>query len=210
MRRKPKFDPYAALGVAKKADKAAVKRAYRTRAKKAHPDAGGAAEDFAEIQRAYLLLSDDTRRARYDADGNTDDPKPDDKLQGALGIIGGMLAAALEGDVEPTSLNLVKEMTKYLNEQESGAKQKLKKPRKALVRAEKLHGRFKKKNGENHIEGILRSHARSIREVVARIEREIEVLELARRLLTEYEFTADMQPQMMPTFSMLYTTGATS
>lgn len=65
------FDPYATLGVGRKAMPDAVKRAYRRRATAAHPDrAGGNASDMANINRAYALLSDDGARARYDASGD--------------------------------------------------------------------------------------------------------------------------------------------
>lgn len=72
-------DPYDLLGVARGADEAAIKSAYRKRAKQLHPDRNsgnpGAAERFAEVTRAYDLLSDKDKRARYDrgeidADGN--------------------------------------------------------------------------------------------------------------------------------------------
>lgn len=60
---------YDDLGVAKNADKATIKRTYRKRAQKEHPDKGGNAEKFHQIQRAYDVLGDDARRAHYDAYG---------------------------------------------------------------------------------------------------------------------------------------------
>lgn len=51
-------DFYADLGIARDASPAAIKAAYRKRAKTAHPDAGGNADDFARLQRAYDVLSD--------------------------------------------------------------------------------------------------------------------------------------------------------
>lgn len=63
---------YDSLGLDSSASLDEVKRAYRSRAKQAHPDAGGTAEEFAELSRAYLVLSDPERRARYDATGDED------------------------------------------------------------------------------------------------------------------------------------------
>ena len=55
-------DFYAVLGVAKDADSAAIKKAYRNLAKKYHPDRNpddaAAAEKFKEIGEAYAVLSD--------------------------------------------------------------------------------------------------------------------------------------------------------
>ncbi|HVW72064.1 MAG TPA: J domain-containing protein [Rhizomicrobium sp.] len=72
-------DPYEVLGVAKTASEAEIKKAFRTLAKKHHPDkhAGddAAQKRFQEISGAYDILGDKEKRAQYDAgaigpDGN--------------------------------------------------------------------------------------------------------------------------------------------
>lgn len=72
-------DPYATLGVARNADEAAIKSAYRKLAKELHPDRNKdnpkAAERFSEVTRAYDLLSDKDKRGQFDrgeidAEGN--------------------------------------------------------------------------------------------------------------------------------------------
>jgi curved DNA-binding protein CbpA len=63
-------DPYDVLGVARDADTATIKRAYRKRAQRTHPDReGGDEEAFAAAASAYALLSDPKRRLRYDRTG---------------------------------------------------------------------------------------------------------------------------------------------
>jgi molecular chaperone DnaJ len=63
-------DYYAALGVAKDADAAAIKKAYRQLARELHPDKnpGNAQAEtrFKEVSEAYDVLSDPKRRAEYD------------------------------------------------------------------------------------------------------------------------------------------------
>lgn len=63
-------DPYAVLGLARNADEAQIKRAYRTLAKKHHPDQNSgdtkAKERFAEVNTAYEILGDAQKRARFD------------------------------------------------------------------------------------------------------------------------------------------------
>jgi molecular chaperone DnaJ len=63
-------DYYAALGVAKDADAAAIKKAYRQLARELHPDKNpdnaGAETRFKEVSEAYDVLSDPKRRSEYD------------------------------------------------------------------------------------------------------------------------------------------------
>ncbi|MFL2962512.1 MAG: DnaJ C-terminal domain-containing protein [Candidatus Poseidoniaceae archaeon] len=68
-----KRDYYEVLGVAKEADAADLKKAFRSLARKYHPDkndAPDADEKFKEIQEAYAVLSDNDKRRNYDRFGH--------------------------------------------------------------------------------------------------------------------------------------------
>ena len=61
-------DPYRALGVARGASDADIKKAHRRLAKRYHPDAPkGDAKRFLVIQEAYRVLSDGLLRREWDA-----------------------------------------------------------------------------------------------------------------------------------------------
>ena len=67
-----KRDYYEVLGLERSASDSDIKKAYRTLAKKYHPDlnkAPDAADKFKEIQEAYEVLSDAQKRAAYDQYG---------------------------------------------------------------------------------------------------------------------------------------------
>ena len=65
-----KRDYYEVLGVDKKADDAAIKKADRQLAKKNHPDMNPGDKEaeakFKEASEAYAVLSDPEKRRQYD------------------------------------------------------------------------------------------------------------------------------------------------
>ncbi len=66
-------DYYEVLGVARGADKAQIKQAFRKLAREYHPDVSShsdAEARFKEINEAYEVLSDDDKRSRYDRFGH--------------------------------------------------------------------------------------------------------------------------------------------
>lgn len=69
-----KRDYYEVLGLKKGADEAAIKKAYRSLAKKYHPDMNPgdtqAEAKFKEVNEAYDVLSDPDKRAKYDQYGH--------------------------------------------------------------------------------------------------------------------------------------------
>ena len=64
-------DPYEVLGVSKTASEAEIKKAFRSLAKKHHPDTKGgdaaAQKKFQEISGAYDIVGDKDKRAKFDA-----------------------------------------------------------------------------------------------------------------------------------------------
>ena len=69
-----KRDYYEVLGLQKGADDGAIKKAYRSLAKKYHPDLNpgdaAAEEKFKEVNEAYAVLSDPEQKAKYDQYGH--------------------------------------------------------------------------------------------------------------------------------------------
>src|SRR5919206_4109234 len=84
-------DPYDILGVPRSATEADIKKAYRKLAKSYHPDRNKsdpkAKDKFAEVNAAYEILGDTTKRAQFDRGEIDADGKP--RFQGFPGGGGG-------------------------------------------------------------------------------------------------------------------------
>ena len=69
-----KRDYYEVLGVSRDATEADLKKAYRTLAKKYHPDMNPddkeAEQKFKEVNEAYGVLSDPDKKSKYDQFGH--------------------------------------------------------------------------------------------------------------------------------------------
>lgn len=63
-------DYYSILGVSKNASEEEIKKAFRKKAHEHHPDKGGDAQKFKDINEAYQVLGDKKKRAAYDQFGS--------------------------------------------------------------------------------------------------------------------------------------------
>ena len=82
-------DYYDILGVNKNSSDDEIKKAYRKLAHKFHPDKqGGDAEKFKEINAAYQVLSDKSKRSQYDQFGQTFDQRGGGGQPGGQGFGG--------------------------------------------------------------------------------------------------------------------------
>jgi DnaJ-class molecular chaperone len=83
-------DPYEVLGVSKSASPEDIKKAYRKLAKKLHPDSNKkdpkAANKFAELNGAYEIVGDDSKRKAFDRGEIDAEGKP--RFQGFEGFGG--------------------------------------------------------------------------------------------------------------------------
>lgn len=97
-----KRDFYEVLGIPKAASDADIKKAFRTLAKKYHPDANpndkSAEAKFKEVNEAYSVLSDTDKKARYDQYGHSG-VDPNFGAGGFGGFEGGFDVGDIFGDL---------------------------------------------------------------------------------------------------------------
>lgn len=126
-------DFYKLLGISRDATHKEVKKAYRQKSLEFHPDknkAEGAADKFAEINRAYEVLSDEEKRKVYDAHGEEGLKQHESRASGGGGGFdpfeqffgfGGFGGGGRQRDQEQTTPNVDVPLELTLEQMYSGA-----------------------------------------------------------------------------------------
>lgn len=193
-------DLYGDLGVERDADTATIRRAYRSAAKRTHPDTpGGSDEAFNRVSRALRVLADPDARAYYDRTGDADkvnDTRAQRIMQMALqAVLQAIDQAAAEGCIE--SVNLIGEASASIARQRREHESKLSQARRSHLTVTKAVARVKaKKKADGVLLRMLEQHVEMMAETVRTGELETEVYEGVTKMLAgyDYEFERGRQP----------------
>lgn len=189
------IDLYQILGVSRDASPEDVQRAYREKAKAAHPDLGGSHEAFNALRLAKHVLCDAARRKRYDDTGEMEDGAVlDDPDNGAWQKIAQALMAVVTADWEPSQVDLVAHLETAFRDHRAELGMRLEANRRALARTLDIAGRFTPRNGENRLGAALRWQAEAIARTLPAIKAEIAQLERASELIAGYRFRKEAPP----------------
>lgn len=150
------FNPYEELGVQRDADETTIRRAYRGKAKTAHPDAGGTEEAFARVATSLAVLTTPGRRRTFDETGRIEDDKPDNDRAAALQIvernIGDIVNAFVTGgfapDRDPRRFDIPAEIVRRVRLEIINAKAGIQGGEKVLKYLKDVARRFKLKAGK--------------------------------------------------------------
>lgn len=188
------IDPYKLLGVPRDADGAAIKSAYRSKAKSAHPDTGGDVDAFAKLTTSYELLLDPVRRKIFDDTGF--DPQLTDAkdLEGLL-VLDTLVNDIILDERAPGSFDPVAAMRRKLTD-------KVVNTRFHILELERHRGRIR-----NHLDRIgrrpesdvlgrmLTARCDAIADAIGKAEGEIKVIEQAYAMLEGYSYEMEAEPQ---------------
>ena len=179
---------YEDLGVSKDADKATIKKAYRRRAQKEHPDRGGDAEKFHQITRAYNVLYDDARRAHYDQTGQDG---VEDRQSVLMTRLAQLFCQIIEqGDVD--HVDIIESMKASIVQGQNKNRAQIKTIEQKIAKYEKVKKRLSKNGGGDNlfaqmVDGQIAANKRGVEMGNAEIERQEEMLAILRG----YKYTVD-------------------
>ena len=200
-------DLYGILGVDKSASKDSVKRAYRKRAKKAHPDTGGNVEKFGALKRAHDILTDDARRAKYDTTGDVDEKTPDNDQSNAINTLAMAFAVVLQKCAQdgrsPLEKDMVQAIKHELNRVVDENQKQIRILRTVIQFDKKMVGRFKSNKPDNIFESIISQRLTAVGENIGNAERNVKSAQDALALLEDYSYRKDEAAYESPGDAMM-------
>ena len=192
-------NPYTTLGVPRDATTEQVKRAYRKKAPKVHPDTSRHQDgkEFCALQKAYSILSDAERRARFDATGTTEDkPTPEEACRVSLG---NMIVELVDSCPEDriTLVDVCAKLAGNLKLARETIELERRKKERSAEKFEKAAKRFKrrKKSKEpNFLELACLQQAAQSRLDIKNIEARLNLIDISSRLLQDFTYEFDSPP----------------
>lgn len=194
--RKESMNPYKILDVEEAASAEDIKRAYREKAKEAHPDAGGTNGDFQKLSAAYTLLSDPKARERYDRTGSTA-PKPNVREQAKTKLASLMIqtierhAKMATDESSPICWDLKGEILAALHGERDGNKAKLDNVRKSLKYVRRIEAKLKR--GDGFLNAVLLEQAKGMEGLIESIQTELSIIKKAMGIIERYKFEPDKE-----------------
>ena len=188
---------YDALDVPTDAPAAEIKRAYRRKAQKAHPDrdtSPGAKDRFQALAKAYDVLSDPDKRARYDQTGDTQEG-PDLESQ-ALSYVAALVHAFLDQIADVEHVDLIAQLRQKC-QADTQACQTQKAKFNGLVERRK---RALKRLTGAAIQQMIEAEIRQLEDGIVKTDKQAEVFTRAGEIVAGHAYRCEAMLQAHPLF----------
>lgn len=183
---------YEILGVDKSADEKTIRKAYRRKSKKVHPDAGGSADEMAALSRALTVLVNPAKRTRYDETGSAEAAAESDNVtQSAINNIAFLLNQYLSADAEVRDYKA--SMIAHFRAKQREIRQAVMPSRRAIDREARIKARWKRKKkqaGEDFIARAITWQVEQHKRLIDKAEGDIRILDRAIEILETYTYEA--------------------
>jgi len=201
-----KKNPYKTLNVPKDASPEEIKKAYRNKAKKEHPDVGGDEKAFKETSSAYALLADPQKRKYYDEYG--DEMPSQDNIESKANrllneLIDQMLAKYTPEQI--LKIDFIREMRGSITDNLNKLKEEVSRQNTMIERINKLHEIFEDKLTHkstkisvNIFMKNLDQKKNDIMTNLAELDKQSQILNKAKEYLADFnfDFEQDLEDQL--------------
>lgn len=176
---------YDILEIPTDASLADIKKAYKKLSMKYHPDRETGDEiKFKALKEAYEILSDEERRAKYDATGTTNNKQVDYNAR-----LFQLFEAALIGVEDLTTTNILKICVRLLNGVIEEGNYEKKQSEKEIAKIEIFLERLSNKTGNSIIHDMYNNKLIALRQHISIIEEEIEHQKVLLEKLEEFDYS---------------------
>lgn len=191
---------YDELDVSKDATEEEIKKAFKKKANKTHPDKeGGSSEKFQIVQKAYSVLSNQESRKRYDETGS--DKIRENTASLAMQELAGIFLEIVDSDIDLTKTNIVEIIRQHINNIQVQHSKEIQGTIKKIQRIDIALKRLKRKKKKgNHalIEYTLKNSKVGKEQTIRSIEKKIEIGMEMLDLLENYEYEIDAPQEFQP------------
>lgn len=203
---------YEELEVEKTATPNEIKKAYRKKSKKVHPDHNPddpeAAEKFGALTRAYDILMDEEKRKRYDAG---EDPEKMGEMKTprdmAVHAVIGLFHSVLD-QVDTNSTNVFMVMREAIGGSILNFKKEIRKIDRQIDKLQAVAKRIshKKKSHENIFIQSIEAQIRGIEGDKKQVEDQVKIADISLEIVSDYEYRVDKFNPFNPAFQASKTT----
>jgi curved DNA-binding protein CbpA len=191
-------DLYAILGVPRDADRATIRRAYRDKARRTHPDSGGSSQEFEQVKAAYDTLIDEVRRRRYDETGEVPGAQVDrhriqlmEILSVGLDLAMHKLSRRARPPKHADMVWLTSEALRQRRQEWIGQHREIEK---AAERSRELLGRFSSASADNLMEAVVARRVETCQKELATFDERIKLVDEALEMLNRMTFRVADEP----------------
>ena len=181
-------NPYNTLDVEVDSTDADIKQAYRDKSKETHPDKGGSNEEFQEVNKAYVILSDPEKRKQFDETGKVDEDNTEDNIYNDIAGLFYEFLESYQGDFE--SADIIKLMTGGIGEIIGHNKKELIAVDDKIEKIKKFKNRITKKSKEtanNIFDDIIEGKLNALEKSKLPIDNLITKYKQIKEIFSEYE-----------------------
>jgi curved DNA-binding protein CbpA len=188
---------YETLGVAVDATKAEIKKAFKRKASKHHPDRDGGDKDkFQKIQTAYAVLCDDRKRQKYDTDGEEGGEHVLTPRESAYQNLSMLFTGIVSENMDCIeTIDIIKTIEANIKKNRKAPESIIKKMDKRLIKIKKaiskLKRKVKKPGTPDLFEHILGMQQQDAERNISNAREQLEMMDIMVELTNEYEYDFD-------------------